>query len=827
MKRLFVLLLKSTMLVMFMQNITLSATTGDYRSTQSGKWGSASNWQRYNGSTWVNATLVPDADNANVITIQSGHRITFTSSLAFFVDQVIVNGELEISDGSTLTLDYSTTYDLDVYGTLSIASSGGEVNQINGAKAAFRSGSAYKHLYNGGSIPLADWFENSLCEITGLTNTNLFPNSTEQQFWNVTWDCPFQLHYQNVWFTRIKGNLTIKSGGIMLHLFSNPRYLTIDGDLILYGGAVDLGDDSYYIEQLTLKGRLYIANAQALKRTYTTNNTEIIFGKAGTQTCYLNADYSIEGSHINYTIGSTSTFQLETGSANLSVSSGRTLTLNGTLDCNGHYITGAGNFVSNAGSTLVLRDDGGITTSGEDGEIQVTGTRTFSPSANYLFTGPYILQGGNALTNAANISLDHSMSGFIYLNTDLTVTGSINLTNGYLDIRMYTLTLGPSAVLNETATNYLTATTGKIITTRNINNVTSQNIAGMGLILTTAANLGSTTIERHHNAVTACYSTGIKRWYKITPTNNSSLNATVVFSYQVYELNGLDEIHLRLFKSTDFTGWQIIGSTLNTTDNTLTSSGINSLAYFTVSDVNHPLVYSANLKVFLQGPYSAGTMSNTLNLSGLIPLTQPYNTSPWNYSGTESVGSIPADVVDWVLVELRTGTAAGTKIASRAGFLKTDGTIVEVDGMSKLGFPGARGTYYVVVRHRNHLAIMSSLDNALVSANSELYDFTTAQTQAYGTNPMKDFGDGAFGMIAGDVNCDCSVKYNLSGNDRVAIYSKIGGSNVNASISGYYSEDINMDGTVKYNLGGNDRVLLYQSIGGSNVNTCLTSQIPN
>ena len=62
-----------------------------------------------------------------------------------------------------------------------------------------------------------------------------------------------------------------------------------------------------------------------------------------------------------------------------------------------------------------------------------------------------------------------------------------------------------------------------------------------------------------------------------------------------------------------------------------------------------------------------------------------------------------------MLVELRTGTASGTKVATRAGFLKSDGTIVDTNGTSPLQFAGlGEGNYYVVVRHRNHLAIMSA-----------------------------------------------------------------------------------------------------------------------
>jgi len=196
------------------------------------------------------------------------------------------------------------------------------------------------------------------------------------------------------------------------------------------------------------------------------------------------------------------------------------------------------------------------------------------------------------------------------------------------------------------------------------------------------------------------------------------------------------------------------------------------------------LFIPANAKIFFQGPYSSGSMTTTLNSSGLIPLTQPYNTTPWSYAGTETVASIPAGVVDYVLVELRTGTAAGTKVASRAGFVKSNGAIVDVDGTDQLRFNVSEGSYYMIVRHRNHLAIMSAAAVAL-SAASALYDFTTAQTQAYGTNPMIALSGGGFGMIAGDGNADGIVDAtdrSSAWNDRLQ--------------TGLKSCDVNLDGIV-------------------------------
>ena len=50
-----------------------------------------------------------------------------------------------------------------------------------------------------------------------------------------------------------------------------------------------------------------------------------------------------------------------------------------------------------------------------------------------------------------------------------------------------------------------------------------------------------------------------------------------------------------------------------------------------------------------------------------------------------------------------------------------------------------------------------SLNAVALSGSSALYNFTTAQTQAYGTNPMKALSGGGFGMIAGDASRDGSM----------------------------------------------------------------------
>jgi len=193
--------------------------------------------------------------------------------------------------------------------------------------------------------------------------------------------------------------------------------------------------------------------------------------------------------------------------------------------------------------------------------------------------------------------------------------------------------------------------------------------------------------------------------------------------------------------------------------------------------INSQLQLSQNKKliisVFLEGMYDGtnGNMKTTLNNLSLIPKSQPYNVAPWNYNGTESVASVPAGVVDWVLVELRQGdTAAGALPANklegwpRAYFLKSDGTIVDLDGTSYptigdpyVGTPTHTTNLYVVIRHRNHIAIMNAnLMN--IACDSYSYNFTDLVTKAYGsTSGYKQIKTGVCTMVSGDADKDGNI----------------------------------------------------------------------
>ena len=94
------------------------------------------------------------------------------------------------------------------------------------------------------------------------------------------------------------------------------------------------------------------------------------------------------------------------------------------------------------------------------------------------------------------------------------------------------------------------------------------------------------------------------------------------------------------------------------------------------------------------------------------------------------------------------------------------------------------GNYYIAVRHRNHLAIISNTEiNPLDYTSAAPFTFDNSDT--YGTNAMVDLGDGNYGMWDGDANNDGSI----TNADKSPI-------NSTKVFVGYDVSDLNFDGSV-------------------------------
>lgn len=195
--------------------------------------------------------------------------------------------------------------------------------------------------------------------------------------------------------------------------------------------------------------------------------------------------------------------------------------------------------------------------------------------------------------------------------------------------------------------------------------------------------------------------------------------------------------------------------------------------------------HKLDFKVYLQGAFNGINMDNN---PAAIPLSQPFNPAPWNYDGLEMVSTIPEDVVDWILVELRdtsSALAAGsdTRVWRKAAFLKTNGDIVASDGSGLLTFPEAvNQKLFALIWHRNHLPVMTA--NPLInSAGVFQYDFTkNAEAVFAGESGTVNLGGEIWGMAAGDNNSDGII------NAEDYIQWK-----TNAGNAGYLQNDHNMD----------------------------------
>ena len=197
---------------------------------------------------------------------------------------------------------------------------------------------------------------------------------------------------------------------------------------------------------------------------------------------------------------------------------------------------------------------------------------------------------GNELSLSGTPTSNHiiiSSTASPTLNSNFTANGDLILDRD-INLNGYTITLGGNGYLNEGNYRFY-GLSGTITTTRTLSNITAQNVAGLGATITTSANMGSTTITRGH--ATQGNNSSISRYYDITPTTNTGLNATLVFRYNDNELNWNKESDIKLFKSTNGgTNWTVQNSsTVNTTNNTITQTGIDGFSRWTAADYNSPM----------------------------------------------------------------------------------------------------------------------------------------------------------------------------------------------------------------------------------------------
>lgn len=209
------------------------------------------------------------------------------------------------------------------------------------------------------------------------------------------------------------------------------------------------------------------------------------------------------------------------------------------------------------------------------------------------------------------------------------------------------------------------------------------------------------------------------------------------------------------------------------------------------------------LRFVLQGPYASGLPDGAYmraDIEDLLPLAQPFAAAPWGYGGTEAIAPedvSPAngrpdvldanDVVDWVLVCIRTQPAAADA-ACAAALLLADGRLLDPEtqeAAARVG-PALPGQYHVVVRHRTHLAAMTAAPRPLADALAENVRSPAALTTEWYGDGAVPLAPGVVALVAGDGDGDGSV---LATDQQSTWLPSVGQ-------TGYLPGDFDLDGSV-------------------------------
>lgn len=293
-----------------------------------------------------------------------------------------------------------------------------------------------------------------------------------------------------------------------------------------------------------------------------------------------------------------------------------------------------------------------------------------------------------------------------------------------------------------------------------------------------SANLRVRTVNAAHPNKPADATDFIGRYWRVESTGITNYSNTMTGTYAAADLTG----SAAMVKGAvyDYNGapadWYYFDAA--NSGNTVTGSTTDATVDFTGTN----FFGKVNLQVFLQGAFSAGAMTTTLNSSGFIPLSSPYVDAP------ATVGSIPANVTDWVKLELRDATTPSTILGSASAFLLSNGNIVGLDGTSLPKIKNGNPNSVVAVFHRNHLPFRTNVGLNVVSPTLE--DFTNANPKLYDNgidNPPLNTVGGRLVMWAGDAQGNTNV-LNSTDLNFVKAQSAI-------LSSGYIRADVNLSGS--------------------------------
>ena len=233
------------------------------------------------------------------------------------------------------------------------------------------------------------------------------------------------------------------------------------------------------------------------------------------------------------------------------------------------------------------------------------------------------------------------------------------------------------------------------------------------------------------------------------------------------------------------------------------------------------------VRAFLQGPYNAATglMRDDLRVAQRVPITDPY-TAMGDYAGpaisTKALYMLATGgdaIVDWVLLELRNADNPAKVEYAIPALLQSDGDVVQAQtfspGVTLDGVVGSR--FYVSLRHRNHLGVITATALDLKTVSPASIDFSSPNTAVRG-----DFArvvtQGIAQLWAGDANHDERIIYQGTGSDTTVLMREIllasgnTSGSLNYIVPGYLNSDVTLDGDTIYSGAGSDATRILGNI---------------
>ncbi len=220
---------------------------------------------------------------------------------------------------------------------------------------------------------------------------------------------------------------------------------------------------------------------------------------------------------------------------------------------------------------------------------------------------------------------------------------------------------------------------------------------------------------------------------------------------------------------------------------------------------------SLSVRACLSGAFDAasGLMRDDLRSLNLLPTLDPYlNNTTLNTNLLTTTGNDA--IVDWVLVEVRDVNNPSIILEEKACLLQRDGDVVDAQNANtELSLNSPNDTYYIAIRHRNHLGAMTANVVDFTSGGTPLADFKSFQTPLWGTSPVLQ-SNGINQLWAGDADENNQVIFQGASNDVNSIFFDVLGnpnnanSNINYILTTYSAKDVNLDGQVIYQGASND-----------------------